>query len=264
MPAPSFCPKAYEEPQTGQRHEPLICRTCVRGLSQCWGAHVTVRPFLLSCLLNIGRQPKEQEGSEGSFRLTHHLGHSAQFSGWHFSHASCRPPTSNFSASGAAAGAKCWLPTRPLEQLQHTTRGKITTTRYSRSPVTAHPPHVHVPLPRHTFSCGRTACPGAGNQCADRLEWQRQRAWLGTLLHLDASGGRECRGEDERKEASVLPLRSALMWGARYCSRRNKNKSDMLGGSLWLARLAQVPWGPRQASGEHGHGSLSTPAERRI
>lgn len=37
----------------------------------------------------------------------------------------------------------------------------------------------------------------------------RRRAWLGALLHLGTEGGHECRGEDERKEASVLTRGSA-------------------------------------------------------
>lgn len=158
-----LCPKAYEEPQTGHRHEPPIRRICVRELSQCWGGggHVNVRLFLLSGLLLLAAAEKTR-GQRGSFRLTLHVGHSTQFRGWVFSHASCRPPTSHFSASGAAAGAKCWPPTRPLGQLQHTTRGKITTTRYSRSPVTALPPQVHVPLPRHTSSMWANHPPGSG------------------------------------------------------------------------------------------------------
>lgn len=162
-----LCPKAYGEPQTGQRHELPIRRTCVRELSQCWVGHATCvfSCFLVSC---FWRQPKNKRAAR---KL------SLNPPSWPFypilwlasSHASCRPPTSHFSASGAAAGAKYRPPTRPLVQLQHTTRERSPPAT-PRSPVTALTPHVHVPLPRHTSSAGRTTGPGAGNECVDRLE----------------------------------------------------------------------------------------------
>lgn len=155
-----LCPRAYGEPQTGQRHDLPTRRTCVREQEPVLGGHVPLRLFLASLLLAGKGKTRGQRRRKLS--LDPHLGHSAQFCGWPFSHVVRLPPTSHFSASGAAAGAKCCPPTRPLLRVQHTTRGSPPAPPGHWSPPSL---CMYMYLSLVTPLRGGTTSPGAGNEC---------------------------------------------------------------------------------------------------
>lgn len=204
-----LCPKAYEEPQTGHRHEPPIRRICVRELSQCWGGGACQRAsFLAFWSPAFG-------GSRKNKRAARKL--SLNPPSWPFypipwlGFFTCLLPTTHFPflrlggrgwCQVLATHAAAWATATHHEGEDHHHPLLQVAGHRPPSTCTCTSPSSHLPRwANHPPGSGERLLRPTGVTRGNGRGWGRYCTWT-----QEVAGGKECRGaEDEHKEASGLP-----------------------------------------------------------